>query len=107
MSARIEPGIPAPKAFDLQLALGQRALLVVQPEHARKEQRMRAQGDYEAARAAFIARQPMGRIGKPEEIAALAVYLASDESAFMSGQAISIDGGWTVNLFSTAIACSN
>ncbi|MEN9411191.1 MAG: hypothetical protein RL216_3165, partial [Pseudomonadota bacterium] len=40
-------------------------------------------------------RQPMGRIGRPEEIAALAVYLASDESAFMSGQAISIDGGWT------------
>ena len=59
------------------------------------EQRMRAQGDYDTARAAFIARQPMGRIGKPEEIAALAVYLASDESAFMSGQAISIDGGWT------------
>lgn len=59
------------------------------------EARMRAQGDYETARAAFIARQPMGRIGKPEEIAALAVYLASDESAFMSGQAISIDGGWT------------
>lgn len=59
------------------------------------EARMRAQGDYESARAAFIARQPMGRIGKPEEIAALAVYLGSDESAFMSGQAISIDGGWT------------
>jgi 2-keto-3-deoxy-L-fuconate dehydrogenase len=59
------------------------------------EQRMRAQGDYDTARAAFIARQPMGRIGQPEEIAALAVYLASDESAFMSGQAISIDGGWT------------
>lgn len=59
------------------------------------EARMRAQGDYETARAAFIARQPMGRIGKPEEIAALAVYLGSDESAFMSGQAISIDGGWT------------
>lgn len=59
------------------------------------EARMRAQGDYETARAAFIARQPMGRIGKPEEIAALAVYLASDESAFMTGQAISIDGGWT------------
>lgn len=59
------------------------------------EQRMRAQGDYEAARAAFIARQPMGRIGRPEEIAALAVYLASDESAFVTGQAINIDGGWT------------
>ena len=48
-----------------------------------------------AARAAFIARQPMGRIGAPEEIAALAVYLASDESAFITGQAIAIDGGWT------------
>lgn len=59
------------------------------------EARMRAQGDYEAARAAFIARQPMGRLGRPEEIAALAVYLASDEAAFVTGQAISIDGGWT------------
>jgi 2-keto-3-deoxy-L-fuconate dehydrogenase len=57
--------------------------------------RMAATGDAETARAAFIARQPMGRIGTPEEIAALAVYLASDESAFMTGQAISIDGGWT------------
>jgi 2-keto-3-deoxy-L-fuconate dehydrogenase len=59
------------------------------------EARMRATGDYETARAAFIARQPMGRIGRPEEIAALAVYLASDESAFVTGQAIAIDGGWT------------
>ena len=47
-----------------------------------------------AARAAFIARQPMGRIGQPEEIAALAVYLGSDESSFVTGQAIGIDGGW-------------
>ncbi len=45
--------------------------------------------------AAFIARQPVGRIGKPEEIAALAVYLASDESAFMTGTAQVIDGGWS------------
>jgi len=57
--------------------------------------RMEATGDAVAARAAFIARQPMGRIGAPEEIAALAVYLASDESAFITGQAIAIDGGWT------------
>ena len=59
------------------------------------EQRMRAQGDYEAARAAFIARQPMGRIGRPEEIAALVVYLASDESAFTTGAVHVIDGGWS------------
>ena len=45
--------------------------------------------------AAFTARQPMGRIGRPEEIAALAVYLASDESAYTTGAAIVIDGGWT------------
>ncbi|MEK9936820.1 MAG: SDR family oxidoreductase, partial [Rhodobiaceae bacterium] len=38
---------------------------------------------------------PMGRFGQVEEIAALAVYLASDESAFFTGQAINIDGGWT------------
>ena len=45
--------------------------------------------------ASFKARQPMGRIGRPEEIAALAVYLASDESAYTTGAAIVIDGGWT------------
>jgi 2-keto-3-deoxy-L-fuconate dehydrogenase len=59
-------------------------------------QRMSAQGDYESARAAFIARQPMGRIGTAEEVAALAVYLASDESAFTTGQIHVIDGGWTI-----------
>jgi 2-keto-3-deoxy-L-fuconate dehydrogenase len=42
----------------------------------------------------FIARQPMGRIGEPEEIAALALYLASDESGFTTGQTHIIDGGW-------------
>jgi 2-keto-3-deoxy-L-fuconate dehydrogenase len=56
-------------------------------------ERLRATGDYEAAMTAFIARQPMGRIGKAEEIAALAVYLGSDESAFTTGQAHVIDGG--------------
>ena len=59
------------------------------------QDRMRATGDYDAARADFVARQPMGRIGTPEEIAALAVYLASDEAGFVTGQAITIDGGWT------------
>lgn len=57
--------------------------------------RMRAVGDYEAARAAFIARQPMGRLGTAEEIAALAVFLASDEAGFMTGQAVTVDGGWS------------
>ena len=58
-------------------------------------ERLSATSDYEAAKTAFIARQPMGRFGTAEEIAALAVYLASDESAFVTGQAINIDGGWT------------
>lgn len=56
--------------------------------------RLRATGDYEAAMVAFVARQPMGRIAKPEEIAALVVYLASDESRFTTSQAHVIDGGW-------------
>ncbi|WP_376096437.1 SDR family oxidoreductase [Roseomonas sp. CCTCC AB2023176] len=53
-------------------------------------------GSVEAARTAFVARQAMGRLGSPEEIAALAVWLASDEAAFVTGQAIVIDGGWTL-----------
>lgn len=58
--------------------------------------RLRATGDYEAAWKAFNARQKMGRIGRPEEIAALACYLASDEAAFTTGQALNVDGGWTI-----------
>jgi 2-keto-3-deoxy-L-fuconate dehydrogenase len=57
------------------------------------DERLKAQGDYEKARAAFIARQPMGRIGKPGEIAHLALYLASDESSYTTGQVHIIDGG--------------
>jgi 2-keto-3-deoxy-L-fuconate dehydrogenase len=59
------------------------------------EGRIAAMADPVAARAAFIARQPMGRLGRPEEIAALAVYLASDESSFTTGTAQVIDGGWS------------
>ena len=62
--------------------------------HSRVRAQGRTEAEVAAARAAFIARQPMGRIGQPEEIAALAVYLGSDESGFVTGQAIGIDGGW-------------
>ena len=58
--------------------------------------RMRAQGDFEKAKAAFIARQPMGRMAQPEEIAEMVIYLASDDSAFITGQALVIDGGWSI-----------
>ena len=57
--------------------------------------RLHATGDYDAAMKAFVARQPMGRIAQAEEIAALVVYLASDESAFTTGQGHVIDGGWS------------
>lgn len=60
------------------------------------EDRLHASGDYDAARAAFIARQPMGRLGTPDEIAALVLYLAGDESAYTTGAVHLIDGGWTL-----------
>jgi 2-keto-3-deoxy-L-fuconate dehydrogenase len=56
-------------------------------------ERLKATGDYEAAMKQFVARQPMGRLGTAEEIAALAVYLGSDDSAYTTGQAHIIDGG--------------
>ena len=55
-----------------------------------------AAGSIDAARAAFVARQPMGRLGTPEEIAALAVYLSGDDAQFITGQSIVIDGGLTL-----------
>jgi len=58
--------------------------------------RLHAYGDYEKTRKEFEARQPMGRLGKPEEIAALALHLASDESGFTTGQIHVIDGGWMI-----------
>ena len=58
--------------------------------------RLRATGDYEKAMEDFIERQPMGRIGKAEEIAALAIYLASDDSKFTTGQTHIVDGGWAM-----------
>jgi 2-keto-3-deoxy-L-fuconate dehydrogenase len=60
------------------------------------DERLAATGDAEEARRAFVARQPMGRVGRAEEIAQLALYLASDESAYTTGAVINIDGGWTV-----------
>ena len=59
-------------------------------------ERINANPDPEAARKAFIARQPMGRLATPEEIAPLVVYLASDESVFVTGQAYAVDGGITI-----------
>ena len=59
------------------------------------EGRMKAMGDYDAARASFLARQPSGKIAGADQIAPLAVYLASDEAEFVTGQAMIIDGGWS------------
>lgn len=58
------------------------------------QERLGAGGDYDAARAAFIARQPIGRVGAPEEIADLVVYLSG--ATYTSGQIHIIDGGWTI-----------
>jgi 2-keto-3-deoxy-L-fuconate dehydrogenase len=60
------------------------------------DQRIAAQGGTVEARQAFVARQPLGRLGTAEEIAALAVYLASDESSFTTGATHLIDGGFTL-----------
>jgi len=58
------------------------------------DDRLRAQGDYEKTRTAFIARQPIGRVGRPEEIADLVVYLAS--ATYTTGSIHIIDGGWSI-----------
>lgn len=60
------------------------------------DDRIAAMGDMETARAAFIARQPMGRVGAAEEIAAIAVHLAADESGFTTGMTYVVDGGMTL-----------
>jgi 2-keto-3-deoxy-L-fuconate dehydrogenase len=60
------------------------------------QQRLRDTGDYEAARKAFTARQPMGRIGTAEEIASIVLWLASDDSRYSTGQNFIIDGGITI-----------
>ena len=57
------------------------------------EQRLQDMGNYEKAKKQFVARQPMGRFGEAEEVANLALYLASDSSAFTTGQFHIIDGG--------------
>jgi 2-keto-3-deoxy-L-fuconate dehydrogenase len=58
--------------------------------------RLHGYGDYEKTRKEFEARQPMGRLGKPDEIAALALHLAGDESGFTTGQIHIVDGGWMI-----------
>jgi NAD(P)-dependent dehydrogenase (short-subunit alcohol dehydrogenase family) len=60
------------------------------------ERLLAAAEDREAARTALEARQPMGRLGTPEEVAKAALYLASDDAAFITGSALVIDGGWTM-----------
>ena len=70
---------------------GDLEVIAVRFQHTAPE----ATGDYEAAKAAFIARQPMGRMADASEIGMLVVYLASDESAFVTGQTFVIDGGWS------------
>jgi 2-keto-3-deoxy-L-fuconate dehydrogenase len=60
------------------------------------KERLTATGDFDAAHAAFTARQPMGRFGTPEEIAEMVCYLAGDLSAFTTGQALAVDGGWSI-----------
>ncbi|QKV20327.1 SDR family oxidoreductase [Oricola thermophila] len=64
--------------------------------HQRVEELGKSVGSTDKALQMFVDRQPMGRVGKPEEVAALAVYLASDAAAFTTGTAIPIDGGWTL-----------
>jgi len=59
------------------------------------DERIAAQGDAATARAAFVARQPIGRLGTAEEIAALVTHLASDESSYTTGAIHVIDGGWS------------
>jgi 2-keto-3-deoxy-L-fuconate dehydrogenase len=60
------------------------------------QQRLRDTGDYDAARQAFTARQPMGRIGKAEEISSIVLWLASDDSVYATGQNFIVDGGITI-----------
>ncbi|MCI5074745.1 SDR family oxidoreductase [Oricola sp.] len=64
--------------------------------HQRVEELGKTAGGVDEAMRMFVERQPMGRVGRPEEVAALAVYLASDAAAFTTGTAIPIDGGWTL-----------
>lgn len=57
--------------------------------------RMKAMGDLDKAMATFLARQPTGRLGTTDEVASLAVFLASDESSFITGTEFKVDGGWS------------
>ena len=59
-------------------------------------ERLEATGNYEKAMTEFVARQRMGRIGTANEIGAMAIYLASDESQFTTGQSHIVDGGWSL-----------
>ena len=60
------------------------------------DERMASLGEIETVRKAFMARQAMGRLGRPEEVAGAALFLACEDSSFMTGQAIVVDGGWSI-----------
>lgn len=60
------------------------------------EDRMRATGDYEKAKEAFLARQPIGRFATADEVAGILIHLASDESRFTTGTFQIVDGGWSL-----------
>ena len=84
--------MPCPRDERAFIAIG--AICPGTVESPSLQERIRAQGDYAQTRAAFIARQPIGRLGTAEEIADLAVYLAG--ATYTTGQAVMIDGGWTI-----------
>ena len=79
-----------------QIEMAKQSALAPEVVSGAEERSAAAEEAMNAARAAFVARQPMGRLGTPEEIAALAVYLSSDDAQFITGQAIVIDGGLTL-----------
>ena len=78
------------------MMLATRPLLLCSASIFGSAQRINAYPDPVEARKMFVARQPMGRLAKPEEIAPMVVFLASDEATFVTGNIYSCDGGMTI-----------